>query len=1324
MANIISETNGNDTLDGGDNTLTIGGGNETYNFDSSYTITNFGGIGQGTSPTAAVIAEVDTLNIGYPAENLLLTQNGNDLEITFESQYSFNIPTVTLQNFALENLDNLSTSTGATVDLGNIIFFGQTSTDSFDVFNANSTQSTIFNKNTITFLNDLNNTVDGFDNSDDVINSQGGDDIIDGKSGNDLLRGGTGNNLLIGGAGNDTLNVDSSTGDNTLNGGTGNDTLNANYSAGNNLLSGGEGNDSLIASFALTRDAMPNNFYSPDDFLNSSGNNSLNGGGGDDTLDANYSTGNNLLSGGDGNDSITASGYYISFRGNFYLDDPISGNNILNGDAGNDTLNSNYSTGDNTLNGGAGDDTLLAEISTGNKLLSGGDGDDSLFVSGYLITDPFSSNTQTIYRSSGNNTLEGGAGNDTLSANYSTGNNLLSGDDGNDSLSISAYYLFVGNSNLNGGIGEDTLSANYPSSGNNTLNGGIGDDTLNASGSTGNNFLSGGDGNDLFYLSPTSPDTAPASLVTQTVDGGNDDDLLFLDYRLATEGITTTFNATTNIGSITAGTYLVNYKNIEQLNISGSAYNDNIVGSNGNDTLSTGDGGNDTIDGAEGDDLLSVDYSNATGGITTTFNTNTNIGSITAGTYLVNYKNIEQLNIFGSAYDDNIVGSNGNDTLSTGDGGNDTIDGGEGDDLLFVDYSNATGGITTTFNTTTNVGSITAGTYLVNYKNIEQLNISGTAYDDNIVGSNGNDTLSGGSGNDAIIGGAGNDILTGGADNDTLTGGVGNDKFVYEFYNYGTDIITDFGSVGKGSNASDAVIASLDTLQFTGGGLTAENLQLTQNGNNLEITFENDTYNKVILENFKLENLDNLPATSSQSAIGNILFDGETSITDSFDVFDADSTQTNLFNKNTVTFLNDLDNNITGFDNSNDVINGQGGDDIIDGLSGDDLLRGGAGNNILIGGAGNDTLISSAVNDTLDGGTGDDTLSVNRSSGDNLLSGGDGNDSLHVGADSNDYRSSGNNTLNGGAGDDRLNANSSIDNNLLLGGDGNDYLDVSNYNAYPSGSSGNNTLNGGAGDDTLSAAGSTGDNLLLGGDGNDYFNVSDDFYSSTIGKNTLNGGAGDDIFDAERSTGDTLFFGDDGNDYLDINGGNFDSRSSGNNTLNGGAGDDRLNAGGSTGDNLLLGGDGNDYLDISGSSYSDYYDDRSTGNNTLNGGAGDDIFDLRGSVGDNLIFGGDGTDTFIFASYNEGINTIDDFNATNDLIQFPSFDDGVSIGSLQTSQFTIGTSATTSEERFIYNSATGALFFDQDGSASGFAQRQLAQLSTGLSLTNNNFVLV
>src|SRR5204863_518596 len=131
-----------------------------------------------------------------------------------------------------------------------------------------------------------------------------------------------------------------------------------------------------------------------------------------------------------------------------------------------------------------------------------------------------------------------------------------------------------------------------------------------------------------FYLGNNYEYVAPSSLVTQTVDGGIGDDLLSGDYISANGGITTTFNPTTNIGSITRATNRVIYKNIERLNISGTNYDDLIVGSNGNDTLSTGVG-NDTIDGGKGDDLLLLyGNSSSTKGITSTFNATTNIGSI------------------------------------------------------------------------------------------------------------------------------------------------------------------------------------------------------------------------------------------------------------------------------------------------------------------------------------------------------------------------------------------------------------------------------------------------------------------------------------------------------------------------------------------------------------------------------------------------------------------------------------------------------------------------------------------------------------------------
>ncbi|MBD2409566.1 hypothetical protein FACHB389_09210 [Nostoc calcicola FACHB-389] len=252
-------------------------------------------------------------------------------------------------------------------------------------------------------------------------------------------------------------------------------------------------------------------------------------------------------------------------------------------------------------------------------------------------------------------------------------------------------------------------------------------------------------------------------------------------------------------------------------------------------------------------------------------------------------------------------------------------------------------------------------------------------------GTNGADNLVGNSYPEIINAKAGNDTITGNQGNDILTGGGGKDKFVYNLGD-GVDTITDFGGLGKGSNPSTAIIGELDTLKFQGAGLTARNLLLTQNGKNLELTFEGVANAKVILENFSLENLDNL------STLGNILFDGQSSIRDSFDVFNANSTQSTIFNKNIVTFLNDLSNNVNGFDNSDDVINGQGGNDRIDGKSGNDLLRGGAdyGYDTLIGGAGNDTLIGGNGNDSLVGGTGNDILIGG--GGYDTLTGGSGRD--------------------------------------------------------------------------------------------------------------------------------------------------------------------------------------------------------------------------------------------------------------------------------------------------------------------------------------------
>ncbi|GAB4459608.1 MAG: hypothetical protein OHK0037_05330 [Elainellaceae cyanobacterium] len=169
-------------------------------------------------------------------------------------------------------------------------------------------------------------------------------------------------------------------------------------------------------------------------------------------------------------------------------------------------------------------------------------------------------------------------------------------------------------------------------------------------------------------------------------------------------------------------------------------------------------------------------------------------------------------------------------------------------------------------------------------------------------------------------------------------------------------VIMDFSGVGTGSSAA-ASPGELDVIQLTGAPFTARNMQLTQAGADLLITFDGASNFTIRLKDFELKDLDNLVGA------GNLLFDGQTAIADDFDVIHWRENLT-VFRDNVVTFLNDYDNHVTGRDDSNDTINGLGGSDVLLGLSGNDLLRGGDGDDLLDGGIGNDTLVGGAGRDT------------------------------------------------------------------------------------------------------------------------------------------------------------------------------------------------------------------------------------------------------------------------------------------------------------------------------------------------------------------------
>ncbi|MCH4150446.1 MAG: hypothetical protein LKF30_00630 [Sphingobium sp.] len=171
--------------------------------------------------------------------------------------------------------------------------------------------------------------------------------------------------------------------------------------------------------------------------------------------------------------------------------------------------------------------------------------------------------------------------------------------------------------------------------------------------------------------------------------------------------------------------------------------------------------------------------------------------------------------------------------------------------------------------------------------------------------------------------------------------------------------------------------------------------------------------------------------------------------------------------------------------------------------------------------------------------------------------------------------------------------------------------------------------------------------------------------------------------------------------------------SDGNDRLLGGNGVDHMF--GYLGKDNLNGGNGNDVIDGGG------------GNDSLQGAAGDDV--LIGGAGRDVLAGGAGNDTFVFDVLETSSNkdTIRDFVSGADHIElaisaFPALA-GYGTGALSTGELAFGTAATAADQHLIYNSATGALYYDVDG-AGGAAQVQIAQLAGASMLNAGDIVLI
>jgi Ca2+-binding RTX toxin-like protein len=190
----------------------------------------------------------------------------------------------------------------------------------------------------------------------------------------------------------------------------------------------------------------------------------------------------------------------------------------------------------------------------------------------------------------------------------------------------------------------------------------------------------------------------------------------------------------------------------------------------------------------------------------------------------------------------------------------------------------------------------------------------------------------------------------------------------------------------------------------------------------------------------------------------------------------------------------------------------------------------------------------------------------------------------------------------------------------------------------------------------------------------------------------------------------------------------------GNNTIDGGTGTDtvvysalKTSVGSTLGVKVNL---MNTAIQITGSSGSDLLlsIENLTGSNkndTLGGNSAANV--LNGGLGNDILTGGAGKDVFVFdTALNRNVDQIKDFSVVDDTIQLENsvFKQLSSTGSLKASYFVKNTTgkANDTDDFIIYDTDSGALFYDADGSGAGAAV-QFAIVSIGVVLTAADFIV-
>ncbi len=455
----------------------------------------------------------------------------------------------------------------------------------------------------------------------------------------------------------------------------------------------------------------------------------------------------NGLAGDDVIESPRGNGIDASFRLTFNGGDGndfLSGDVTINGGNNDDTLEG--SSVADSLDGGPGDDTFLLNSSNlgGTDTLVGGTGTDTILLVGTVAIDDMDVTATTLAIAGGGTTtigagsggiervqVVGGEGADDIDITGTPAGVtefIVYGDFGNDNVALIAAVLTP--ATVHGGAGDDVITGG---GGGDRLEGGDGSDSI--TGEAGNDSLLGG----------PSPDTIDGGAGSDLVDGGDDPDV----YVFTGEGAA--FNDAITVTAAGASVTVGNTANVAQTDTLNDIEQVDI--NTGSSTSSSPISDQVTINSLVGTE---VDVVNVDGGPDSNNRLILNggdsgetvtVGNIPGGSVfseqVLGLDAVINLVLFVGTAGDTLVinGLGGDDTVKADPSGLGTpplfvLDGGDGDDFISADAT--------------------------------------------LIGGAGNDTLIGGAGADSLDGGPGDDVLDGGPGSDTLDGGTGTDTVLVQ----------------------------------------------------------------------------------------------------------------------------------------------------------------------------------------------------------------------------------------------------------------------------------------------------------------------------------------------------------------------------------------------------------------------------------------------------------------------------------------------------------------------------------------------------------------